>query len=199
MFYSGILFGFSFFITSIYWITNSIFVFDSSLAYLSPFPLIILPLILGIFYGLMQLINTFFWSLNISRIFFFSAFWVFFEIIRSTLLIGFPWNLVAYSWSWSISFIQSLSLFGVFGLGLISIFCSVGIFSLNLKKANIFLCIFSRSQNKAKIKGINFIKKHEKTTKEKKGGIISKENFIHISNLKILDKPEKKIKSGDKK
>jgi len=145
MFYSGILFGFSFFITSIYWITNSIFVFDSSLAYLSPFPLIILPLILGIFYGLMQLINTFFWSLNISRIFFFSALWIFFEIIRSTLLIGFPWNLVAYSWSWSISVMQSLSLFGVFGLGLISIFCSAGIFSLNLKKANIFLFIFSIS------------------------------------------------------
>ena len=56
-----------------------------------------------------------------------------------------------------------------------------------------------RSQNKAKVKGINFIKKHEKTTKEKKGGIISKENFIHMSNLKALDKPEKKAKSGDKK
>ena len=145
MFSTGILFGFGFFITSIYWITNSIFVFDSSLAYLSPFPLIILPLILGIFYGLMQLINTFFWSLNISRIFFFSALWILFEMIRSTLLIGFPWNLVAYSWSWSISFMQSLSLFGVFGLGLISIFCSAGIFSLNLKKKNIFLCIFSIS------------------------------------------------------
>ena len=143
MFSIGILFGFSFFITSIYWITNSIFVFDSNLAYLSPFPLIILPLILGIFFGLMQLINTFFWTLNISRIFFFSAIWIVFEIIRSTLLIGFPWNLVAYSWSWSISFMQSLSLFGVFGLGLISIFCSVGIFSLNLKKKNILLCIFS--------------------------------------------------------
>ena len=145
MFYTGILFGFSFFITSIYWITNSIFVFDSSLAYLTPFPLIILPLILGIFFGLMQLINTFFWSFNISRIFFFSAIWIVFEIIRSTLLIGFPWNLVAYSWSWSISFMQSLSLFGVFGLGLISIFCFVGIFSLNLKKKNILLCIFSIS------------------------------------------------------
>tara|TARA_B100001175_G_scaffold210293_1_gene178609 strand:- start:100 stop:1536 length:1437 start_codon:yes stop_codon:yes gene_type:complete len=145
MFYTGILFGFSFFITSIYWITNSIFVFDSNLAYLTPFPLIILPLILGIFYGLMQLINIFFWSLNISRIFFFSALWILFEMIRSMLLIGFPWNLVAYSWSWSISFMQSLSLFGVFGLGLISIFCSAGIFSLNLKKANIFLCMFSIS------------------------------------------------------
>ena len=52
-----------------------------------------------------------------------------------------------------------------------------------------------RSQDKVKVKGINMIKKHEKTTKEKKGGIISKENFIHISNLKILDQNKsKKIK-----
>ncbi len=47
------------------------------------------------------------------------------------------------------------------------------------------------NQNKAKVKGINIIKKHEKTTKEKKGGIISKENYIHISNLKNLDTSEK--------
>ena len=44
-----------------------------------------------------------------------------------------------------------------------------------------------RAENRAKVKGINMIKKHEKTTKEKKGGIISKENYIHISNLKNLD------------
>ena len=48
-----------------------------------------------------------------------------------------------------------------------------------------------RSDDKAKVKGINIIKKHEKTTKEKKGGIISKENFIHVSNLKILNKTDK--------
>ena len=54
--------------------------------------------------------------------------------------------------------------------------------------------------NKVKVKGINFIKKHEKTTKEKKGGIISKENYIHISNLKNLDAKEKdKSKEKDKK
>ena len=45
-----------------------------------------------------------------------------------------------------------------------------------------------RSNNKVKVKGINIVKKHEKATKEKKGGIISKENFIHMSNLKILNK-----------
>ena len=48
-----------------------------------------------------------------------------------------------------------------------------------------------RSKSKAKVKGINIIKKHEKVKKEKKGGIISKENFIHISNLKSLAEPDK--------
>ncbi len=56
-----------------------------------------------------------------------------------------------------------------------------------------------RSENKVKVKGINLIKKHEKTTKEKKGGIITKENFIDISNLKILDLQKKKDKLGENK
>ena len=56
-----------------------------------------------------------------------------------------------------------------------------------------------RKSNKVKVKGINFMKKHEKTTKEKKGGIISKENFIDISNIRILDTTDKKIKLEDKK
>jgi len=50
-----------------------------------------------------------------------------------------------------------------------------------------------RQNNRAKVKGINMVKKHVKTTKEKKGGIISKENFIHISNLVNFEK-KKEIK-----
>ena len=66
------------------------------------------------------------------------------------------------------------------------------------KKAEVIEIL--RSLNKVKVKGINIIKKHEKTTKEKKGGIISKENFIHISNLKSLDiKKDNKINVGNKK
>ena len=49
-----------------------------------------------------------------------------------------------------------------------------------------------RSKNRAKVKEINMVKKHVKTTKEKKGGIIDKENFIHISNLKLIDEKNKK-------
>ena len=54
-----------------------------------------------------------------------------------------------------------------------------------------------RPNNRAKIKGINIVKKHIKTTKEKKGGIIEKENFLNISNLAIVDtkKKEKKIEA----
>ena len=44
-----------------------------------------------------------------------------------------------------------------------------------------------RPNNRAKVKEINMVKKHVKTTKEKKGGIVSKESFIHISNLKLVD------------
>ena len=52
-----------------------------------------------------------------------------------------------------------------------------------------------RQNNRAKIKGFNMVKKHVKNKKEKKGGIITKENFIHISNLVIIEK--KKIKNKE--
>ena len=51
-----------------------------------------------------------------------------------------------------------------------------------------------RQNNRAKVKGINMVKKHIKTTKEKKGGIISKENFILISNLVIYEQKKEKKK-----
>ncbi len=51
-----------------------------------------------------------------------------------------------------------------------------------------------RQNNRAKVKGVNIVKKHLKATKEKKGGIISKENFINISNLNIFEKSKNKAK-----
>tara|TARA_B100001989_G_scaffold226512_1_gene182170 strand:+ start:153 stop:401 length:249 start_codon:yes stop_codon:yes gene_type:complete len=56
-----------------------------------------------------------------------------------------------------------------------------------------------RSNNRAKIKDINMVKRHVKTTKEKKGGIFSKESFIHISNLKLIDEKIKNKKKEAKK
>lgn len=81
---------------------------------------------------------------------------------------------------------------------------------MNLKKGNLVKVLTGKDKNKsgeiieiiktlnkAKVKGINIVKKHLKPTKEKKGGIIPKENFIHISNLKIME--NKKVKTETKK
>ena len=56
-----------------------------------------------------------------------------------------------------------------------------------------------RPNNRAKVKEINMVKKHVKTTKEKKGGIVSKENFIHISNLKLVEEKRSSKKTEAKK
>ena len=81
---------------------------------------------------------------------------------------------------------------------------------MNLRKGNLVKVLTGKDKNKsgeiieiitrlnkAKVKGINIVKKHLKTTKEKKGGIISKENFIHLSNLTIVE--NKKGKTETKK
>ena len=57
----------------------------------------------------------------------------------------------------------------------------------------------NRKSNRAKVKELNMVKKHVKTTKEKKGGIVSKENFIHMSNLKLIVEKSKNKKTEAKK
>ncbi|MEC8074458.1 MAG: 50S ribosomal protein L24 [Pseudomonadota bacterium] len=55
-----------------------------------------------------------------------------------------------------------------------------------------------RRNNRAKVKDINMVKKHVKTTKEKKGGIFSKESFINLSNLKLINDKHKEKKEVKK-
>ena len=66
------------------------------------------------------------------------------------------------------------------------------------KKKQGELIELDRRNNRAKVKDINMVKKHVKTTKEKKGGIFSKESFINLSNLKLIDEKNKKIKEVKK-
>ena len=67
------------------------------------------------------------------------------------------------------------------------------------KKKQGELIELDRRNNRAKVKDINMVKKHVKTTKEKKGGIFSKESFIHLSNLKLIDGKNKEKKKEAKK
>ena len=55
-----------------------------------------------------------------------------------------------------------------------------------------------KANDRVKVKEINMVKKHVKTTKEKKGGIFPKESFIHISNLKLIDEKAAKKKEVKK-
>ncbi len=79
---------------------------------------------------------------------------------------------------------------------------------MNLKKGNLVKVLAGKDKNKtgeiieiikklnkAKVKGVNIVKKHLKATKEKKGGIISKENFIHVSNLRVTDNNKAKTET----
>ncbi len=142
-FYNGLSFGFGFFLLSMYWVSNSIIELDPELFYIAPFIVIFFPFCIAIFFGVMQTVNAFYWSDSNSKLFYFSSIWAIFEFLRSVLFTGLPWNLVGYSWSWSLSYSQLVSILGIHGLGLITVFCSVCIFSYLSNNKNKPYFIFS--------------------------------------------------------
>ena len=143
-FYLGCAFGFGFFLLGNYWIVISL-THDEMFRGLIPFALILIPLFLSLFFGLAILLTGVFVKKDISFILFFSLVFCIFEFLRGNLLTGFPWNLISYTWSWSIESIQILSLIGTYALSLISItlFCVPFLFFQNkfIKKNVIFLLI----------------------------------------------------------
>ncbi len=123
-FYLGCSFGFGFFLFGNYWISISL-THDEAFTGLIPFAVIIIPLFLSLFFGLAIFLTGRYAEKNIQFILIFSLTFCIFEFLRGNLLSGFPWNLISYTWSWSIEFIQILSVIGTYSLSLISItlFC----------------------------------------------------------------------------
>ncbi len=117
----GWMFGFGYFISNLYWITNSL-KFEENFKPLIPIALIFIPLFLGIFYGLVTFACSFF-SLKkkFSSIIIFSIFFSLIEFIRSFVLGGFPWNLIVFSWSDYLPFLQVLSYIGTYSFNLLSV------------------------------------------------------------------------------
>ena len=117
----GLMFGFGYFISNLYWITNAL-TFEENFKPLIPFALILIPLFLGSFYGVATFLSSFF-SLDkkFSSILIFSFFFSLIEFIRSFILGGFPWNLIAFSWTNYINFLQILSIVGTYSFNLLSI------------------------------------------------------------------------------
>ena len=117
----GWMFGFGYFVSNLYWITNSL-KFEENFKPLIPIALILIPLFLGIFYGLVTFACSFF-SLKkkFSSIIIFSIFFSLIEFIRSFVLGGFPWNLIVFSWSDYLPFLQVLSYIGTYSFNLLSV------------------------------------------------------------------------------
>ncbi len=140
----GCAFGFGFFLFGNYWIAISL-THDEMFKGFIPLALILIPLFLSVFFGLSIFLVGIFAKKEISFILFFSLIFSIFEFLRGNLLTGFPWNLIAYSWSWSIESIQVLSLIGTYALSLISItlFCIPFLFfDKKIVRKNIFFLIF---------------------------------------------------------
>ena len=142
----GLIFGFGYFISNLYWITYSL-TFDDIFKPLIPFALILIPLFLALFYGFSTLTFAFFNpKKNILSILILATSLSLFEYLRSFLFGGFPWNLIAFSFVDYLEFIQLLSITGTYAFNSIIILLFLLPITLffNCKK-NIKIMIFSFS------------------------------------------------------
>ena len=115
------MFGFGYFISNLYWITNSL-TFEENFKPLIPIALILVPLFLGVFYGIATLACSFF-SLDkkFSSILIFSTFFSLIEFVRSSIFGGFPWNLIVYAWTDYLNILQVLPFIGTYAFNLLSL------------------------------------------------------------------------------
>ena len=140
----GWCFGFGYFLFSLYWIAISL-TFDQSFKFLIPVAIILLPAFLAIFYGLMTYLFSILYSKNVIISFFiFSILFGTIEFFRGSILTGFPWNLISFSFSNNLYFIQILSIIGTYSFNLIciSLFTVPALFFLRKSRIEIIICFF---------------------------------------------------------
>ena len=139
----GWSFGLGYFVSNLYWISISL-TFDQNFKFLIPFTVILVPGFLALFYAIV----TYLFVLlkpknNLSSFFLFSLIFGITEFIRGSILTGFPWNLIAYSFSNQIEILNIVSIIGTYSFNLfcISLFTSPSIFILRENKKDIGVCI----------------------------------------------------------
>ncbi|MDC3117724.1 apolipoprotein N-acyltransferase, partial [Candidatus Pelagibacter sp.] len=139
----GWLFGIGYFTTNLYWISISL-TFDESFKLLIPVAVILVPAFLALFYGLASFLFLVLKpKKNLSSFFLFSLIFGTIEFMRGTILTGFPWNLIAYSFSNHIEILNITSIIGTYSFNLfcISLFASTSFIILRDSKKEIVVCI----------------------------------------------------------
>ena len=140
----GWLFGFGYFITNLYWISISL-TFDQNFKFLIPITFFLIPAFLALFYGFISYLFIILKPKKmISSFLVFSVIFGILEFVRGTILTGFPWNLIVYSFSNQTEILSITSILGTYGLNLlcISLFTSPAIFILSKKKKALLVPIF---------------------------------------------------------
>ncbi len=140
----GWLFGFGYFISNLYWISFAL-TFDKNFSSFIPFVIILLPSILALFYGLISFFFILFMPRGIISSFLsFSLIFAILEFIRGSILTGFPWNLIAYSFTNQLEILSIISITGTYGFNLfcITLFVSPAIFIIKDNKKDVLVFIF---------------------------------------------------------
>jgi len=178
LFLIGYLFGIGFFLTGTYWISHSL-TFDENFKFLIPISIICLPLFLGIFFGLGTLIAGPFIKNNFVSIILFSSSFALMDFLRATVFTGFPWNLWAYTWSWTPEALQLLPLVGFFTFNLICIiiYCSPLLLIFRKKNNLIIFILISIIFFGNFIYGSSLIKKNDEYLQKIK---LNSENSIFV-------------------
>ncbi|MFL2898096.1 MAG: apolipoprotein N-acyltransferase [Candidatus Pelagibacter sp.] len=210
-FFIGWSFGFGYFASNLYWLTNSL-TFDDTFKPLIPLALILMPLFLGLFYGLSAFLFSFFNSKkNFSSILLFAVILSFADFLRGSFLISFPWNMIVYSLSDNYQSIQILSIIGTYSLNLIliTIFLIPSIFFLKISFNEKFLvtslfiivCFFNYLYGSSIINSYNKTEVNKLSSKIKIiSPSISLERFFNGENPELIlkeifkiSKPENEI------
>ena len=142
-FLNGWIFGFGYFMSSLYWITISL-TFDQNFKIFIPIAILLIPLFLAIFYGMATYLFYYFKKFsNISLVLTFSAIFSISEFLRGNILSGFPWNLISFSFSEFLPMLQILSFTGTYSFNLLclTLFILPSFFYLKKDKYDIYFII----------------------------------------------------------
>lgn len=120
-FFVGWFFGFGHHLLGLYWISAALFTDIGRFWWALPLSAAGLPILMAVFSGLATLLVWKLRATGLARVFLFAASWALFEWLRGHIFTGFPWNLIGYSWTGFLPVLQSVSLFGIYGLSLVTV------------------------------------------------------------------------------